>query len=118
MAKITSTGGAAASGTSAVRARGAARSAARGFTPAAARAPLERLPHAETPRAAHARACSSKGFAKDEGGAVFHTYSTFGRGIEIANPTYQLLDLLPKGRDEGGRKMAWVRYHDEYPATA
>ncbi len=59
-------------------------------------------------------------FYKDAEGAVFHTYSTFGRGIEVANTTYQLLDLTPKGRDEGklSAPMAWVRYHDEYPQSA
>lgn len=59
-------------------------------------------------------------FYKDPTGAVFHTYSTFGRGIEVANTTYQLLDLVPKGRDETGlpAPMAWVRYHDEYPQSA
>ena len=51
-------------------------------------------------------------FHKDESGTVFHTYSTFGRGIELANGTYQLLDLVPKGRDEAGlpNNMSWVKY--------
>jgi predicted dithiol-disulfide oxidoreductase (DUF899 family) len=56
-------------------------------------------------------------FIKDPEGRVFHTYSTFGRGIEAGNTTYRLLDLTPKGRDEDGLEydMAWVRYHDDYP---
>lgn len=56
-------------------------------------------------------------FYKDSDGAVFHTYSTYARGIELANPTYQLLDLAPRGRDEGDLPytMAWVRLHDQYP---
>jgi predicted dithiol-disulfide oxidoreductase (DUF899 family) len=55
-------------------------------------------------------------FYKDPDGAIFHTYSTYGRGIELANGTYQLLDLLPKGRDEDHLQftMSWVRRHDEY----
>jgi predicted dithiol-disulfide oxidoreductase (DUF899 family) len=55
-------------------------------------------------------------FAKDEHGAVFHTYSSYARGAEMANGTYHILDLVPKGRDEAGLSfpMAWVRYHDEY----
>jgi predicted dithiol-disulfide oxidoreductase (DUF899 family) len=59
-------------------------------------------------------------FYKDPDGAVFHTYSTFGRGIEVANTTYHLLDLVPKGRDEAGLPytMSGVRYHDEYPQSA
>jgi predicted dithiol-disulfide oxidoreductase (DUF899 family) len=51
------------------------------------------------------------------GDEVFHTYSTYGRGIDAVNPTYQLLDLVPKGRDEEpGRIMAWLRRRDEYAA--
>ncbi len=53
-------------------------------------------------------------FFKDEAGAVYHTYSTFARGIDVVNPTYQFLDLVPKGRDEGGRSQYWVRHHDRY----
>jgi predicted dithiol-disulfide oxidoreductase (DUF899 family) len=53
-------------------------------------------------------------FARDEKGNVFHTYSTYGRGVEVMMCTYRMLDLTPKGRDEGGGNMAWVRYHDSY----
>jgi predicted dithiol-disulfide oxidoreductase (DUF899 family) len=53
-------------------------------------------------------------FARDEKGNVFHTYSTYGRGVEVMMGTYRMLDLTPKGRDEGGGNMAWVRYHDSY----
>jgi predicted dithiol-disulfide oxidoreductase (DUF899 family) len=54
-------------------------------------------------------------FAKDERGAVFHTYSTFARGIDPMNAAYQYLDLVPKGRDEAnGQAMAWLRRRDEY----
>jgi predicted dithiol-disulfide oxidoreductase (DUF899 family) len=54
-------------------------------------------------------------FARDAGGQVFHTYSTYGRGVEVMMGTYRMLDLTPKGRDEGdGHPMAWVRYHDSY----
>jgi predicted dithiol-disulfide oxidoreductase (DUF899 family) len=55
-------------------------------------------------------------FAKDAAGEVFHTYSTYGRGIDILNGTYNLLDLVPKGRDEDGLAfgMSWVRHHDRY----
>ena len=54
-------------------------------------------------------------FCKD-GGEVFHTYSTYGRGVEVMMGTYRLLDLTPKGRDERDTfyKMEWVRYHDSY----
>ena len=59
-------------------------------------------------------------FWKDDAGAVFHTYSTFGRGVELMMGTYRMLDLVPKGRDEndGPRKMDWVRHHDRYEPTA
>jgi predicted dithiol-disulfide oxidoreductase (DUF899 family) len=73
--------------------------------------------------AADFRAADLPGFSvfyKDPDGAVFHTYSTFARGIEVANATYQLLDLVPKGRDEAGlpHTMTWVHFHDEYPPSA
>jgi predicted dithiol-disulfide oxidoreductase (DUF899 family) len=55
-------------------------------------------------------------FWKDDSGEVFHTYSTYGRGVEVMMHTYNLLDLTPKGRDEDGLDftMAWVRHHDRY----
>ena len=55
-------------------------------------------------------------FWKDDTGEVFHTYSTYGRGVEVMMHTYNLLDLTPKGRDEDGLDftMAWVRHHDRY----
>jgi predicted dithiol-disulfide oxidoreductase (DUF899 family) len=54
-------------------------------------------------------------FYKDEAGEIFHTYSTYGRGVEAMMGTYRMLDLAPKGRDEqAGRNMAWVRHHDRY----
>ena len=53
-------------------------------------------------------------FCKDKKGNIFHTYSTFARGIDMVNPTYQFLDLVPKGRDERGQGQFWVRYHDRY----
>lgn len=60
-------------------------------------------------------------FYKDEAGDVFHTYSTFGRGVEVMMGTYAMLDLTPKGRNET-RGMDWVRHHDRYlqapPASA
>jgi predicted dithiol-disulfide oxidoreductase (DUF899 family) len=55
-------------------------------------------------------------FIRDGGGQVFHTYSTYARGIDAVNSTYQLLDLVPRGRDEPaeGNPQFWVRRHDEY----
>jgi predicted dithiol-disulfide oxidoreductase (DUF899 family) len=55
-------------------------------------------------------------FAKDESGAVFRTYSTFGRGIDMMNTAYHYLDLVPKGRDEAGlpHTMTWVKLRDLY----
>ena len=54
-------------------------------------------------------------FAKQEG-ELFHTYSTYGRGVEALMGTYSYLDLVPKGRDEDSLDftMQWVRYHDRY----
>jgi len=55
-------------------------------------------------------------FYKNGAGEVFHTYSTYARGLDILIPTYNFLDLTPKGRDEDGLafSMAWVRHHDKY----
>jgi len=54
-------------------------------------------------------------FRRDERGQVFHTYSAYARGIDAINGTYQLLDLVPKGRDEPvGDPQFWVRRHHEY----
>jgi predicted dithiol-disulfide oxidoreductase (DUF899 family) len=53
-------------------------------------------------------------FYKDEQGAVFHTYSTYARGIDMTNTAYHYIDLTPKGRDEGGTPQSWVRHHDRY----
>jgi predicted dithiol-disulfide oxidoreductase (DUF899 family) len=56
-------------------------------------------------------------FTKDASGAIFRTYSTFARGIDMINGTYQILDLVPKGRDEDPEATQdWVRYHDQYDA--
>ena len=56
-------------------------------------------------------------FYKDEIGNIFHTYSTYARGLDSLIGTYNLLDLVPKGRDENPEStMEWVRRHDEYAA--
>jgi predicted dithiol-disulfide oxidoreductase (DUF899 family) len=53
-------------------------------------------------------------FYKDDDRRIYHTYSTYARGIDLVNTAYNYLDLTPKGRDEGGRNQFWVRRHDEY----
>ncbi len=55
-------------------------------------------------------------FYKDENGEVFHTYSSYQRGLDMFITAYHYLDLVPKGRDEGGLSytMEWLRLHDEY----
>jgi predicted dithiol-disulfide oxidoreductase (DUF899 family) len=59
-------------------------------------------------------------FYKDDAGEVFHTYSSYGRGVEVMMGTYDMLDLTPKGRDERDvdYKMEWVRHHDRYEPAA
>ena len=54
-------------------------------------------------------------FVKD-GGQIYHTYSTYERGLDMLNVAYHYMDLVPKGRDEGdsGGAGAWVRRRDEY----
>jgi predicted dithiol-disulfide oxidoreductase (DUF899 family) len=55
-------------------------------------------------------------FYKDENGDVSHTYSTYGRGLDILVGAYNFLDLVPNGRDEDllDFTMDWVRRHDQY----
>ena len=53
-------------------------------------------------------------FLKD-GGQIYHTYSTYARGLDMLNVAYHYMDLVPKGRDEGDSGAgAWVRRRDEY----
>jgi len=44
-------------------------------------------------------------------GVVYHTYSTYSRGVDALWGMYQWLDRAPKGRNETG---LWWRRHDEY----
>lgn len=55
-------------------------------------------------------------FYKDAAGGVFHTYSTYGRGLDALLGAYTILDMTPKGRDEDhlAFPMEWIRYHDRY----
>jgi predicted dithiol-disulfide oxidoreductase (DUF899 family) len=58
-------------------------------------------------------------FYRDEAGNIFHTYSTFGRGLDMMNAAYHYLDLTPLGRHEEGLPypMDWVRHRDQYQPT-
>jgi predicted dithiol-disulfide oxidoreductase (DUF899 family) len=57
-------------------------------------------------------------FYRDKNGDVYHTYSTYERGIDLMNTTYNFLDLTAKGRDEKSDfAQDWVRYHDKYKPT-
>ena len=55
-------------------------------------------------------------FTANEAGDVFHTYSSYARGLDILIGAYNYLDLAPRGRDEDSLpfSMAWVRHHDNY----
>jgi predicted dithiol-disulfide oxidoreductase (DUF899 family) len=53
-------------------------------------------------------------FVKDEAGKIYHTYSTYSRGLDILIGTHHFLDLTPGGRNEPGKGENWLRYHDEY----
>lgn len=55
-------------------------------------------------------------FYKDEDGQVFHTYSSYARGVEEGIGAFMLMDRAPKGRNETST-MNWVRRHDEYEAA-
>ena len=70
---------------------------------------MEEFPSDEAPGA-------SVFYRDPESGEIFHTYSTYARGLERLMVTYTLLDLVAKGRDEDqlGFSMEWVRHHDRY----
>jgi predicted dithiol-disulfide oxidoreductase (DUF899 family) len=55
-------------------------------------------------------------FHKPDAETVVHTYSTYGRGLDMLIGAYHLMDMLPKGRDEDGFEfsMEWLRRHDQY----
>ncbi len=55
-------------------------------------------------------------FRRGDDGAIYHTYSTYARGVDMLNGAYHLLDLTSKGRDEAGLPftMDWVRRRDQY----
>ena len=49
-----------------------------------------------------------------DGDRLFHTYSTYQRGLDPLLNTYNLLDLTPLGRQEEDGIMGWLRHHDRY----
>jgi len=55
-------------------------------------------------------------YAMGDDGEVYHTYSSFSRGLDPLNSAYQFIDLTPKGRDEDNLSygMEWLRIRDEY----
>ena len=52
-------------------------------------------------------------FYRNDDGDIFHTYSTYARGLDMLVGAYHYLDLTPKGRNED-EIMEWVRHHDRY----
>lgn len=60
-------------------------------------------------------------FLRDDS-TVYHTYSTYGRGMDLLVSTYNWLDLTPFGRGEGWdgmpdldeKGLGWLRHHDKY----
>lgn len=54
-------------------------------------------------------------FYREKKGDIYHTYSTWARGIDLLNTTYNFLDLTAKGRDENPEaSQDWVDFHDRY----
>jgi predicted dithiol-disulfide oxidoreductase (DUF899 family) len=56
-------------------------------------------------------------FYKIEAGEVFHTYSTYARGLDALLGIHHYLDITPEGRDKR-RHPNWPRRHDEYGKAA
>ena len=52
-----------------------------------------------------------------DGDQIYHSYSTYARGLDMLNTAYHYLDIAPKGRDEAGLAfpMAWVKHRIAYP---
>ena len=69
---------------------------------------LQEFPSAEAP--------GLSVFCRNSAGEIFHTYSTYGRGLDAILSTYTILDMVPRGRDEQQLSfpMEWIRYHDRY----
>jgi len=65
------------------------------------------------PANAHDELPGLSAFYKNDDGEVFHTYSTYARGLEEAVGTLMILDRAPKGRNENST-MDFVKRHDEY----
>jgi predicted dithiol-disulfide oxidoreductase (DUF899 family) len=54
-----------------------------------------------------------------DGDSIYHTYSTYARGLEPLVSTYDLLDMTPLGRHEDEKNpMSWLRHHDKYAPQA
>jgi predicted dithiol-disulfide oxidoreductase (DUF899 family) len=55
-------------------------------------------------------------FYKNDRDEVFHTYSTYARGLDMLNGAYHYMDLAPRGRDEKELSftMEWLRRRDQY----
>jgi predicted dithiol-disulfide oxidoreductase (DUF899 family) len=58
-------------------------------------------------------------FLRNEAGEVFHTYSTYARGLDMLLGANHYRDLTPEGRNDAAHPN-WPRRHDEYeqPAAA
>src|SRR5437867_4206690 len=58
-------------------------------------------------------------FYTDRSGDIYRTYSSYARGIDLMNTTYNFLDLTAKGRDENpDATQNWVRYHNQYKGAS
>ncbi|MDH7786219.1 putative dithiol-disulfide oxidoreductase (DUF899 family) [Ochrobactrum sp. 19YEA23] len=69
------------------------------------------------PEQAHDELPGMSAFIKADDGMIYHTYSSYARGIEEWISTLMILDRAPKGRNENST-MHFVKRHDEYAAPA
>ncbi|MBE1161052.1 DUF899 domain-containing protein [Dyella acidiphila] len=65
-----------------------------------------------TDRATYVRDRPGMSAFVQEHGAVYHSYSTYARGLDVLWGSYQWLDRAPKGRNE--EAGLWWRHHDDY----
>jgi len=53
-------------------------------------------------------------FQRDENGEIYHTYSSYERGLDLLIGAYNFIDLTPIGRNESGAMEDWMKRHDTY----
>ena len=67
---------------------------------------------------AHADLPGMSVFVKDAEGKIYHTYSTFARGLDILITAHFFMDMTPAGREDEDPAGGTLRFHDQYEDAA